>query len=129
MIIAIDGPVAAGKTTVANQLASTFEFSLLDTGAIYRSVALACREHGIDFESADLVEEPRAAFSAQIEIDKGDIKLLARACPAGLFQSCGSGNLDIKGFTFAQRPAHVIEVRVAVLHDEDPQQLPTCFAV
>ncbi|WND03332.1 (d)CMP kinase [Temperatibacter marinus] len=40
MIIAIDGPAAAGKGTLAKRLAKHFNFSYLDTGALYRAVAL-----------------------------------------------------------------------------------------
>jgi cytidylate kinase len=42
-IVAIDGPAGAGKSTVARQLARRLGLSIIDTGAIYRSVALAAR--------------------------------------------------------------------------------------
>ena len=42
-IVAIDGPAGAGKSTVARQLARRLGFTMIDTGAIYRSVALAAR--------------------------------------------------------------------------------------
>ena len=42
-IVAIDGPAGAGKSTVARQLARRLGFAIIDTGAIYRSVALAAR--------------------------------------------------------------------------------------
>lgn len=44
MIVAIDGPAGAGKSTVAKALASKLRFSYLDTGAMYRCVALAAIE-------------------------------------------------------------------------------------
>ena len=46
-IIAIDGPVGAGKSTVARELASALAFSYINTGAMYRAVALVARESGI----------------------------------------------------------------------------------
>ena len=49
-IVAIDGPAGAGKSTVARQLALRLGLSMIDTGAIYRSVALAARRAGIDWE-------------------------------------------------------------------------------
>jgi cytidylate kinase len=49
-IVAIDGPAGAGKSTVARQLARRLGFSLIDTGAIYRSVALAARRAGIAWD-------------------------------------------------------------------------------
>ncbi len=46
-IIAIDGPVGAGKSTVARELARALAFSYINTGAMYRAVALVARESGI----------------------------------------------------------------------------------
>ena len=51
-VITIDGPVAAGKTTVARLVAARLDFSLLDTGAIYRCVALCARRLGIDWNDS-----------------------------------------------------------------------------
>ena len=49
-IVAIDGPAGAGKSTVARQLARLLGFSMIDTGAIYRSVALAARRAEIAWD-------------------------------------------------------------------------------
>lgn len=46
-IIAIDGPVGAGKSTVARRLAQSLGFAYVNTGAMYRAVALAARNLGI----------------------------------------------------------------------------------
>jgi len=48
-IVAIDGPAGAGKSTAARRLAARLGFAMVDTGAIYRSVALAARRAGIAF--------------------------------------------------------------------------------
>ncbi|WP_320669915.1 (d)CMP kinase [Patulibacter defluvii] len=53
MLVAIDGPVGAGKSTVARAVAQRLGFTYLDTGAMYRCVALAA----IEDESADHVRE------------------------------------------------------------------------
>lgn len=47
--IAIDGPAASGKGTIARRLAALLAFDYLDTGALYRAVALAMQERQIDF--------------------------------------------------------------------------------
>lgn len=52
-IVAIDGPVGAGKSTVARALARALGFSYLNTGAMYRAVAVAARAAGIHSEMAD----------------------------------------------------------------------------
>src|SRR5579859_7050940 len=49
-LVAIDGPAGAGKSTVSRRLAEALGFVLVDTGAMYRAVALAARDAGIAFE-------------------------------------------------------------------------------
>ncbi len=48
MVVAIDGPAGAGKSTVAKALAARLRFSYLDSGAMYRCVALAARQRGAE---------------------------------------------------------------------------------
>lgn len=52
-VIAIDGPAGAGKSTAARALARRLGFFLLDTGAIYRCVALEASRRGVAFADAD----------------------------------------------------------------------------
>ncbi len=54
-VIAIDGPVAAGKGTVAKRLAQDLHGFNLQTGATYRALALACKEHGVSFRDPENV--------------------------------------------------------------------------
>jgi CMP/dCMP kinase len=56
-IVAIDGPAGAGKSTVARQLARRLGFSMIDTGAIYRSVALAAQRQGIAWDDDEALRE------------------------------------------------------------------------
>jgi cytidylate kinase len=51
-IVAIDGPAGAGKSTVSRQVADALGFLLVDTGALYRAVALAARDEGIEWDDA-----------------------------------------------------------------------------
>lgn len=71
-IVAIDGPVGAGKSTVARELARALRFNYLNTGAMYRAVALAACEAGIvpgqpDVEPrlAETLESMRIGFNGQ----------------------------------------------------------------
>src|ERR1700710_516739 len=48
MVIAIDGPAGAGKSSVARAVAEELGFTYLDSGAMYRCVALAALEAGVD---------------------------------------------------------------------------------
>jgi len=52
-VVAIDGPVGAGKSTVARELARALGFNYLNTGAMYRAVAVAAHYIGIDEGAAD----------------------------------------------------------------------------
>lgn len=56
-VITIDGPAGAGKSTVAKTLARRLGYSLLDTGAIYRSVALIAKQRAIPWDDAARLAE------------------------------------------------------------------------
>lgn len=53
MVIAIDGPAGAGKSTVARAVAAEIGFTYLDSGAMYRCVALAALEGGVPLEDGE----------------------------------------------------------------------------
>src|SRR3954463_1985912 len=62
MVIAIDGPAGAGKSSVARAVAARLGFTYLDTGAMYRAVALATRRR----------RRPPAEGAREIRIEVGD---------------------------------------------------------
>jgi CMP/dCMP kinase len=64
MVIAIDGPAGAGKSTVARALAGELGFTYLDSGAMYRCVALAALRQEVDLDDGEAV----AALAAEISI-------------------------------------------------------------
>ena len=55
IIIAIDGPAASGKGSLAKKLAAHFGYDFLDTGALYRRVALKCLENDIKTSEIDKI--------------------------------------------------------------------------
>lgn len=69
-IIAIDGPAGAGKSTLARRLAERLGFTLVDTGALYRSVALAAMREG-----ADLQDEAKVSAIALRLVDRRELVL------------------------------------------------------
>lgn len=70
MIVAIDGPSGSGKSSVAREIARRCDLTYLDTGAMYRSVALACLRRGVDPEDADAVAS--VARDVSIEFVNGE---------------------------------------------------------
>jgi len=64
MIVTIDGPAGAGKSSVARLLARRLGFCFLDTGAMYRAVALAGLRRGVDWQQP----EQLAAVAEQLDI-------------------------------------------------------------
>jgi cytidylate kinase len=65
MIVTIDGPAGSGKSTAARRLAERLGFDFLDTGAMYRAVALEVLSRGIDI--ADVARVVQVAHAADIE--------------------------------------------------------------
>jgi CMP/dCMP kinase len=70
-VIAIDGPAGAGKSTVARKLAERLGFVLVDTGALYRSIALAAQRAGVDW-----ADGPRLGELARAIVSHKDIALV-----------------------------------------------------
>ena len=67
MIITIDGPAGAGKSTAARGLAERLGFEFLDTGAMYRTVAWACLERGIDLSDSEAVAKVAQGLTLTFE--------------------------------------------------------------
>ena len=78
MIVTIDGPAGAGKSTSARQLAQRLGFRFLDTGAMYRTVALAALRRNLDWNDAsklaEMVREIRIELEGnQVLLDGRDV--------------------------------------------------------
>jgi len=67
IVIAIDGPAGAGKSTVARQLAAQLSFTYIDTGAMYRALALWAIRTNLDITDMHRMEQ--LADAAQIELE------------------------------------------------------------
>lgn len=69
MIITIDGPAGSGKSTAARKLAAKMGIAYLDTGAMYRAIALAALEKGVPLNDEETLI--RVARAAIVEVDCG----------------------------------------------------------
>ena len=65
--IAIDGPAGAGKSTIAKKLAKKLQFIYVDTGAMYRAMALFFIQQHIDSENEEKINEACERASVTIE--------------------------------------------------------------
>jgi cytidylate kinase len=74
MIIAIDGPAASGKSTTAKLVGQKMNFLFIDTGAMYRAMALKAYKMGIDYEDSRLIKNIMLAtvIDQKIDQDTGD---------------------------------------------------------
>jgi CMP/dCMP kinase len=82
MVIAIDGPAGAGKSSVARAVAGALGFTYLDSGAMYRCVALAGLERGSDLDEAEAMG--MLAGSLRIELDGERVGLDGREVGAAI---------------------------------------------
>ena len=78
MVIAIDGPAGAGKSTVARGVANALGFTYLDSGAMYRCVALAALRRGADLDDERVLggiarETDIVLRAGRVELDGEDV--------------------------------------------------------
>ena len=71
MIVANDGPAGSGKSTVAHEIARRRGLTYLDTGAMYRSVALECLDHDVDLTDEAAVADVARAMDISF-VQDGD---------------------------------------------------------
>ncbi len=74
-VITIDGPSGAGKGTVSQLVARRLGWHFLDSGALYRLVALAARNHGIALDNVAALQTLAAHLDVQFQVPQGDTPL------------------------------------------------------
>mgnify|MGYP003108928243 CR=1 FL=1 len=133
MIIAVDGPVAAGKGTLARRIAAHYGLAYLDTGALYRAVGLKLRREGLDPANSDA-----AVQAAQ---DVGEIALddpALREEATGEAASIVAANTKVRAALlqyqrdFAKRPGGAVldgrDIGTVVCPDADVKLFVTASA-
>ena len=76
IVVAIDGPAGAGKSTTARLVAKQMRYLYLDTGAMYRAVGLAALQQGVDPDDADDVTELCRSLNIAFETREGQLQTL-----------------------------------------------------
>src|SRR5260221_3245110 len=74
MVIAIDGPAGAGKSTVARAAAAALGFTYLDSGAMYRCVALAGVERGADLDDPEAMGALGRSLRIELDGERGGLE-------------------------------------------------------
>jgi cytidylate kinase/pantoate ligase/cytidylate kinase len=69
MIVTIDGPAGAGKSSVARRLAKRLGFRFLDTGSMYRAVVFTAIERGVSLDSVSALAELTGQIAIEVEDD------------------------------------------------------------
>ena len=72
MIVAIDGPAGAGKSTVSKEVARRLGFTCLDTGAMYRAIAWQAIQNGVDFDDSRGLDQVANNYRIEFAYDQGE---------------------------------------------------------
>ena len=103
MQIALDGPAGAGKSTVAKAIAKKLGIVYLDTGAMYRAVALFMLEHGIAPENILAVEKALENVELSIKYDDGVQKIYL--CGQDVSDAIRENRISAAASSFSAIPA------------------------
>ncbi len=129
-LLAIDGPAGAGKSTTSRGVAAALGFAMVDTGAIYRTVALAAQRRGVavddDARLGELLASLRIEFRAlgggaqAVLLDGEDVSAAIRVPEISLAASAVSARPVVRaGLLDLQRRLALASERGAVLEGRD----------
>jgi len=113
MIITIDGPAGAGKSTVARSLARRLGFMFLDTGAMYRAVTLAALRRQLDWSDATALTELAGQVRIYLDddsvwLDGDDVTDAIRTTNITTLVKHAANNPDVRSVLVEQQRASVV---------------------
>src|SRR5690606_7035365 len=124
-LLAIDGPAGAGKSTVSREVARRLGFTMIDTGALYRAVALAATRAGIAYEDEEGLSRLLGSLDLRLEeervlLDGDDVSREIRTPEMSLGASRVSTVAAVReGLLRLQRELGLAAPRGAVLEGRD----------
>jgi len=101
MVVAIDGPAGAGKSSVARAVAEALGFTYLDTGAMYRSVGLAAARDGV--APAEAAARARIELGERVLLDGEDVTEAIRTAEASEAASRAAADPAVRSALVAQQ--------------------------
>lgn len=122
-VIAVDGPAGSGKSTVARAVASRLGLEYLDTGAMYRAVAHAALQRGIDVAEedkiADLARTVKLEVTQRVTVDGEDATEAIRSPETTLAVTAVASNADVRKELVNRQRAWVAERGGGVVEGRD----------
>ena len=118
--IAIDGPSAAGKSTVAKGVAKKLGFVYVDTGAMYRSVAVYCVKNFIDVNDVEKVASALDKIDIELSIDGKvilngeDVTMLIRTKEVDKLVSPIANNVAVRSFLVNKQRAMANDISIVM---------------
>ena len=123
MIVAIDGPAGAGKSTLAQAVAERLGVERLDTGAMYRAVAWSALRHDVDLTNAeavaDLARRSIIEVGARVIVDGEDATAAIRSAAVDAAVSVVAANPAVRSELVARQRAWVAERGRGVVEGRD----------
>ena len=121
--VAIDGPVGAGKSTVARESAKRLGFIYADTGALYRAIALYAVRKGVDSEAEDCAERVTALLpeiTVEIKLENGTQKVFL--CGEDVSEEIRQPKISMAASAVSAIPAvrdFLLELQRSIARDND----------
>ena len=118
--IAIDGPAGAGKSTIAKKVAKELSFIYVDTGAMYRAMALYLLNHGVNGENQEEIEAVCSGADISIEYKNGEqIVILNGENVNAMIRTEQVGNMASKSSANPKVRAHLLKLQRTLAEKND----------
>ena len=118
--IAIDGPAGAGKSTIAKTIAKKLEFIYVDTGAMYRAMALYFIRHEIDPKNEEAINKACPDIHVSINYEDGVQQVLLNGENVnGLIRTEEVGNMASKVSAVPEVRAHLLNLQKELARTQD----------